>query len=367
MMELAYQKPLRGQRMGVVFGSFAPLHQGHMELILRAKRENDAGCMVIVCGYDGDKGEPIMPHRDRYRYVREFFKNDDLVAVYAINDTESGIPNYPNGWDGWMKAFAEICAKTQGLRLPLMRWYVGEEEYYSDLIERGEDAVLVKRENPISGTLIRKEPLKHWEKIALPFRHLFSHNVLIIGTASEGKTQLVQDLAKYYGAPCSEEWARGYMEKHSLCDWELTGQDFITFLMGQYEHNMERMRSPENRGVLFADSDGLTTMMYAAEYAENDKSVMTQEELAEVLKVGMRIEKECKWNKIFLLAPFHDFVDDHSRWMEHADKQERYKLLERMVEYLVQTGLWNRVTVVAGDYWSAFDEVRKYVDEVMGC
>lgn len=80
-MELAYQKPLRGKRMGVVFGSFAPLHQGHMELILRAKRENDAGCMVIVCGYDGDKGEPRMPHSVRYRYVREFFKDDDLVAA----------------------------------------------------------------------------------------------------------------------------------------------------------------------------------------------------------------------------------------------------------------------------------------------
>jgi cytidyltransferase-like protein len=43
-----YQKPLRGKKVGVVFGSFAPLHQGHLDLIMRAKKENDGGCIVIV-------------------------------------------------------------------------------------------------------------------------------------------------------------------------------------------------------------------------------------------------------------------------------------------------------------------------------
>ena len=82
----SYQKPLSGN-VGIVFGSFAPLHQGHLDLIMRAKKENSGGAIVIVCGYDGDKGEPLMPHHKRYRYVREFFADDDLVAVYAINDT----------------------------------------------------------------------------------------------------------------------------------------------------------------------------------------------------------------------------------------------------------------------------------------
>ena len=96
----SYQKPLKGNTVGVVFGSFAPLHQGHLDLIMRAKKENDAGCIVICCGLDGDKGEPLMPHAKRYRYVREFFADDDLVAVYSINDSELGIASYPDGWDG---------------------------------------------------------------------------------------------------------------------------------------------------------------------------------------------------------------------------------------------------------------------------
>ena len=68
-----YQRPLNGD-VGVVFGSFAPLHQGHLDLIMRAKKENSGGAIVIVCGFDGDKGEPMMPHSKRYRYVREFLR-----------------------------------------------------------------------------------------------------------------------------------------------------------------------------------------------------------------------------------------------------------------------------------------------------
>lgn len=39
-MYQVYQKPLRGKSVGVVFGTFAPLHQGHLDLIMRAKKEN---------------------------------------------------------------------------------------------------------------------------------------------------------------------------------------------------------------------------------------------------------------------------------------------------------------------------------------
>ena len=52
-----YQKPLAGKRVGLVFGAFAPLHSGHLDLIYRAKKECDGGAVVISCGYDGDKGD----------------------------------------------------------------------------------------------------------------------------------------------------------------------------------------------------------------------------------------------------------------------------------------------------------------------
>ena len=172
-MELAYQPMLLGERVGVVFGAFAPLHQGHLDLIMRAKKENDGGCIVIVCGYDGDKGEPLIPLKKRYRYVREMFADDDLVAVYAISDSELGLPAYPNGWGGWLKEFERIycMSATANSR----QWYVGEPDYAEYLNNRGENVTLVDRsDNLISATMIRRDPIKYWDKIALPFRRVYS-------------------------------------------------------------------------------------------------------------------------------------------------------------------------------------------------
>ena len=75
-----------------------------------------------------------MPHSKRYRYVREFFADDDLVAVYAINDTELGLDRYPNGWIGWMKEFEMIYDKAVVDKNNDRTWYVGEEVYYNDLV-----------------------------------------------------------------------------------------------------------------------------------------------------------------------------------------------------------------------------------------
>lgn len=127
----SYQKPLVGETVGIVFGSFAPLHQGHLDLNMRAKKECDAGCIVISCGYDGDKSEPLMPHSKRYRYVREFFSDDDMVAVYSINDSELGLEAYPNGWDGWMAELDRIMAEEAHIAPGTARvWYVGDPAYY---------------------------------------------------------------------------------------------------------------------------------------------------------------------------------------------------------------------------------------------
>ena len=43
------------KKTAVVFGTFAPLHQGHIDLIQRAKRQCDQ-VWVVVSGYEGDRG-----------------------------------------------------------------------------------------------------------------------------------------------------------------------------------------------------------------------------------------------------------------------------------------------------------------------
>lgn len=379
----SYQKPLKGKQVGVVFGSFAPLHQGHLDLIMRAKKENDGGCLVIVCGYDGDKGEPLMPHTKRYRYVREFFADDDLVAVYSINDTELGLEEYPNGWNGWMKEFENIWEKsvdytvisneetkhggTLHIDKPKRIWYVGDPNYETDLQERGETAILVDRkaENPICATMIRQNPVKHWDKITFPFKRVFSHNILICGTASEGKTTLTQDLGKYFNTPYSKEYARQYMEESCVADWELDGADFLAFLNGQYNSNKQLINSQANRGIFFADSDALVTKMYAEYYSQDKNCVLSPTEYEKIAVTADELTRKSKWDKIFLLAPHGAFVDDHTRFMNHSGMEERCELFELLVKNLKEAGLWDKVTILNKGYYENFIAIKNYVLEVM--
>lgn len=363
---LAYQKPLSGERVGVVFGSFAPLHQGHLDMIFRAKKENDGGCLVIVCGNDGDKGGDRLPLSLRYRYVREYFKDDDLVAVYAVDDGKLGFTDY--AFENWYVWNAEFCAIENFAidGFPELTWYVGEKAYYDDLTRLGRECILMERkENPISGTMIRENPLKYWDKIALPFRRAFSHNILIIGTASEGKSILTMDLAKYFGTAYAHEWPRDYMEKYSICDWNLTKEDFYIFLHGQHMHIKEQMESLANRGVFFADSDAITTDMYAWHYAKNPECTISTPEYGDVSLMADIIIGNERWNKIFLLPPHGVFVDDHSRYMHDADLKKRETLYRKMHQTLWErNSLWENVQILDGNYQENFETIKRYVIEL---
>lgn len=381
-MIFSYQKPLSGKRVGVVFGSFAPLHQGHLDLIYRAKKENDGGAIVIVCGFDGDKGEPIMPHAKRYRYVREFFADDDLVAVYGINDTEIGAPMYPNGWPKWLEEFGRIWNKAvvkhmtdhilgtpygEEMKNPDRVWYVGDHEYFLDLTERGEKAILVDRvaDNPICATLIRQNPIKHWDKITFPFRRLFSHNILICGTASEGKSVMTADLGKYFNAPYSHEYARDYMKESCVADWELDGADFMAFLDGQYRLNRSLINSPGNNGIFFADSDSMVTRMYAEYYAKDKACGLSEKEFEQVASMADAITAKCRWDKIFLLAPKSVFIDDHERYMAHSGMNERQELFNILCDNIKRSGNWDKVVILQEGYYENFMTIVRYVREVM--
>lgn len=366
----SYQTPLKGNRVGVVFGSFAPLHQGHLDLIMRAKKENDGGCIVICCGYDGDKGEPMMPHAKRYRYVREFFADDDLVAVYSINDSELGIESYPDGWEGWMEEFERIYDKAVKHNVevkPERTWYVGDKNYYEDLIEREEYAILVDRiaDNPICATMIRQNPIANWDKITFPFRRVFSTNILICGTASEGKSTMTRDLGKYFNAPYSHEWARDYMRDSCVADWELDSADYMAFLEGQYNLNRKLINSPANHGVFFADTDAMVTRMYAEYYAKDATCKLTQEEFERLAVVADELTRKSRWDKIFLLAPHGVFVDDHERYMAHSGMTERQELFEILCNNIKNSGNWENVTILNGNYYENFMTVVNYVRWVM--
>ena len=374
-------------KVGITFGGYCPMHTGHLDLIMRAKKENDL-CYVIVCGYDNEpRADEIgLTLNRRYSLVKQMFKDDEQIKVFKVNDTELGIDESmsESNWNIWLhcvenqvEALEEKIADEM-IGLTEYTWYVGEQSYVDSLKKRIYDrqkdntfgiidnVVYVERsKNPISATMIRENPIKYWNKIAWPFRQYFSTNILITGTASEGKSTLTRDIATYFGLPYSEEYGRTYMEYYGKDDTDLTVTDFQQFLIEQRRDTQKKIESSGNSGIVISDTDNLVTLMYAKAYVEDPNIDLTEEDYNTLETLAWNIKRGIQWDKIFLLPPKNTFVDDGTRYMKQSTMSERMKNYNILVQLLKEYGWWDKVQVINGDFLENFNTVKDYIESKM--
>lgn len=346
------------ERVAVVFGTFAPLHQGHIDLIQRAKRQCDRVC-VIVSGYKGDRGEEVgLPLQKRFRYIREGFSNDELTQIYKLDETE--LPRYPLGWEPWLKTALETI-QYDSKREDLV-FFVGEKTYQEELEARGFEARLQERQFGISGTLIRENPSKYWKYIAQPFRRQFTKKVLIMGSASNGKTTLAKDLARFYDAPVSLEYAREYQIRNNVRDDELTPKDYYYLLLGQYDQTSKLIDSSANRGLVIADTNSLVTKGYYDYYMEVEGPETSMTDTFDNLFVSI-LAKE-KWDLILFVQPIGSYVNDGFRDMTMADDEIRNSFSNHL-DHLRHQYLADIPTAYLGqDYLGNYEEAKRVIDTI---
>ncbi|HFU4200466.1 TPA: adenylyltransferase/cytidyltransferase family protein [Streptococcus suis] len=156
------------QTIAVVFGTFAPMHKGHLDLIERAKLACGQVC-VVVSGYDRDRGDLIgLDLLTRFRAIQSQFEGDDFVEVRALDETD--LPAYPDGWDLWLERLLGLLDLSEH-QVPV--FYVSEEEYAQELQNRGYLAHYSPRKFGISATLIRENPQQYQDYIAPAFLAFF--------------------------------------------------------------------------------------------------------------------------------------------------------------------------------------------------
>ena len=371
-------------KIGITFGGYCPMHQGHLDLIMRAKKENDI-CYVVVCGYDNEPraNEIGLTLNRRFTLVKQMFKDDEQIKVIQVNDSKLGIDESmsESNWDIWLEYVQEQILNIEssqriiGYEMDAYTWYVGEKSYVDSLEKRKYDGnsqneiwcinkvVYIKRDiNPISATVIRENPIKYWNKIAWAFRPYFSTNILITGTASEGKSTLTRDIATYFGIPYSEEYGRTYMEYYAKSDTDLTINDFQEFLIEQRRDTKAKIESPGNCGVVISDTDNIVTLMYAQAYVEDNNIDLTDDDYKTLETLAWNIKRGIQWDKIFLLPPKNTFIDDGTRYMEQSSIEERTKNYNRLVNLLKQFGWWDKVEIIDGNFLENFETVKNYIN-----
>ncbi|WP_243115715.1 AAA family ATPase [Periweissella cryptocerci] len=346
------RKKIAGNRIGVYFGTFAPFHIGHYSVAMKAKRQND-GAVVIASGRDDDRGTKIGLGVDkRFRYVREVFRNDELVAVGKLNESQANIPAAPHGWPLWLDEVEKQIKTLIVNPAAKLTFYVGEADYAQRiraLRPQYEVEVLDRSDLKISATEIRKDPMKNWNYITTPFRRHFSKHVLISGGGSVGKTTLVQDLARSYGSPYSLEYARDYQEKNGIFDEELTAMDYQKLLLGQYNRTSSVINGSTNNGLVFADTNSTATKAYMDYYLAKTATAIELEVLDGMYQNTIAQEQ---WDLIIIVPPYADYYDDGVRDMNMGDQHIRELFTQHLVDLFRDAGLGDKLVILD----SAFSE-----------
>ena len=187
--------------LGIVFGTFAPLHIGHLDIITQAKRQTD-GVLLIVSGRDGDRGDAIgLDLKTRYTAVKDALQHDDNIIVSELN--ENDIPVYPDGWIEWLRYLDQAVEQHVSFSGEAhIVVYCGEAIYQDKINElrpQWEVRLMDRGIIPLSATMIRQNPIRYWQQIAQPFRRYFQRKVLILDSESQEAKRLAQDLALVFG------------------------------------------------------------------------------------------------------------------------------------------------------------------------
>ena len=356
--------------IGICFGGYCPMHRGHLDVIMTAKKQCDK-VFVVVCGYDDEPraNEIHLDLNKRYALVTEFFKGDEQITVLKINDTKLGIDESmsDHNWKVWTdevhRQISEIVPET--FRIPFI-FYVAEKSYYDHLENLKYTTVLIPRNNPISATLIRKEPMKWFHQIVKTFQPYFVKNILVIGTASEGKTTLVSDISKYFNIPKTIEFGRLYMEKRNIKDPDLVANDFHQFISGQYEEYKTAVMNA-TYGITIQDTDNLVTLMYANAYQLDPDIRLSQADFLALFQHAKSIQKYFSWDHIFVLTPGNEnFVDDGARYMKQSSMEERQKnidCLKRLMTIFCYPE--EKITyLTGGEFEKNFNIVRDYIQNL---
>ncbi|WP_294611822.1 multifunctional transcriptional regulator/nicotinamide-nucleotide adenylyltransferase/ribosylnicotinamide kinase NadR [uncultured Gilliamella sp.] len=268
---LQVEEPNKHKKTGVIFGKFYPLHTGHIYLIQRAISQVDE-LYVILCSdttrdialFENSAMSRQPTINDRIRWLLQTFKYQKNIHIELLE--EDGIPAYPNGWHQWSDRVKKLF-NEKGIEPNYV--YSSEPQdvaMYKDLFNL--DTVLIdptRQFMHVSGTQIRKAPLKNWQYIPTEVRPFFVRTVAILGGESSGKSTLVNKLANVFNTTSAWEYGRDYVFSHLGGDERaLQFADYDKIALGHAQYIDFAIKHANK--VSFIDTDFVTTQAFCKKY-----------------------------------------------------------------------------------------------------
>jgi NadR type nicotinamide-nucleotide adenylyltransferase len=313
-----------------------PPHRGHQFLIEFARHYVDQ-LTVLVCSLPHD---PI-PGQLRHGWVARMFPGASVVHV-----TEQ-LPQEPAEHADFWAIWRDVCRRAA----PNGVDFVFASEPYGTKLAEVLDARFVpvdlrRQLFPVSGTMVREAPLRHWDMIPECVRPYFVKRVCVFGPESTGKSTLARDLARHFGTVHAWEYARPLLDPQGgRCDVE----DIPKIVRGQVATE-EALATQANR-VLFCDTDVLTTTVWSdVLFGDTPKWVR---DLAE----------ERAYDLYLLTDVDAPWVDDSQRFF--AEQRVRQEMFDRFRAALTRRG--RPYEIIRGDWATRFaaacEAVRKLIGE----
>ena len=152
------------------------------------------------------------------------------------------------------------------------------------------------------------------------------------------------------------------MADKNITDVDLTYADFKQFLIGQHDAINTAIHYSGNRGITIHDSSNLTTLMYAWAYANDTDINLTMDEYENLEALARCLERDVRWDRIILIKPHGNFVDDGIRYMKQSSMNERMGNYKKLLELLESFGLLDKVVEVSGTYLENFELVKTNIE-----
>lgn len=323
------------KRIGLVLGSFCPLHNGHLGLINFGLSNSDF-LYVFLCSHDKED----IPGEVRYNWLKEEFKDVPNIKIVHkdtshMENTSVSDVNISQRWSEYMKPiFPDVNV-------------IFTSEKYGDYVAEfmGIEHMMFDQNRytiPISSTMIREKPITYWKYLPYCTREHYTVKICICGTESTGKSTMTELLAKHYNVPFAREMGREICAVTNSCNKDLINQIVV-------EQAKEIEKKLGNK-LLISDTDLITTISYS-QYLFNENPDVITKEIEDLNRFDIYLYL---WNDV-------PFVDDGTRMGEPRRSE--------LNEVLYNNFKWKNVFIITGDnYEDRFNDcvriINKYLENL---